>query len=488
MRPLRPSNIAHVVFVVLVFALVFGTHSRWVFTHFSNEPYLEDSGWLAYLFESADPLLRNPSAVNDLSFYAHHLSPHIFLFGAPLAKLFGFTGIQIFAYHQGFFFGLFLLSFCLIVARSDMRRRYWIVATVSAVVLGGLSNALFQAAAYPHDEIAMISIASLAVAAWLGHHRRLFLLCLMWLPLVREDGGFYAAVACLACIAVEHDRGRRMDSSTGLLTVLALAGIAASASSFLIKAWFFPGFTAFANNFSGHSWNHVTAAFVVERVQAMLHNLNILPVLLGCALLSAFDIRYLTGLVLLSPVLLLHLLAVRPEHGHFTLYFALPWLLPCAIWLAVFVRRSRMSHAAFIEGVVILAAALALSAPIQAAAGARGEFWFVAKWAFQRPIVDIRGMRDFVLWARKSLPTTEDGRGPNQNKDCVSQGIAALIPNEIRPDEVLTPDADLRACHVLFLMRGDMHYAELSTRAQAVGFERMGSKRNAEMWLVATGR
>jgi hypothetical protein len=42
----------------------------------------------------------------------------------------------------------------------------------------------------------------------------------------------------------------------------------------------------------------------------------------------------------------------------------------------------------------------------------------------------------------------------------------------------------LRACQVLFLMRGDMHYAELGTRAKAAGFERMGSKRNAEMWLV----
>ena len=273
-----------------MFALIFATHSRWIFTHFSTDGYLEDSGWLAYLFESADPLLHNPSGVNGLSFYAHHLSPHIFLFGAPLAKLLGLTGFEIFAYHQGLFFGLFFLSFCLIVARSDMRRRDWIVATASALVLGGLSNALFQAASYPHYEIAMISIASLAIAAWLAHYRLLFVLCLAWLPLVREDGGFYAAIVCIACVAVERDRGRRIDSSARLLTVLALAGLAASALSFLIKAWMFPGFSAFANNFSGDGWNHVTAAFVADRVQAMLRNLNILPVLLGCALLAA--VRY----------------------------------------------------------------------------------------------------------------------------------------------------------------------------------------------------
>ena len=216
----------------------------------------------------------------------------------------------------------------------------------------------------------------------------------------------------------------------------------------------------------------------------MLRNLNILPVLLGCAVLAAFDIRYLTGLVLLSPILLLHLLAVRPEHGYFTLYFALPWLLPCAVWLAVFVRRSRRSQAAFAEGVVILAAALVLSAPVQAAAGARGSFWFVASWAFQRPVEDIPSMQEFVRWARKSLAGTEDGRSPNGHKGCVSFGIAALVPNDIRPDEVLTTRSDLRGCDVLFLMRGDVQYAELGTRAKAAGFERVSSKHNAEMWLV----
>ena len=33
-------------------------------------------------------------------------------------------------------------------------------------------------------------------------------------------------------------------------------------------------------------------------------------------------------------------------------------------------------------------------------------------------------------------------------------------------------------------MRGDVQYAELSTRAEAEGFVRTSSKRNAEMWLV----
>jgi hypothetical protein len=387
---------------------------------------------------------------------------------------------------------LFFLSFFLLAGQPGLRRRDRIAAIVCAVLVGAVSNALFQAAAYPHDEIAMIAITSLAMAAWLAGYRRLFILCLLWLPLVREDGGFYAAVACLACVAVTVDRlaeapsarRRPMDSSIRLLLVLAIFGVIASAASFAIKAWFFPGFNAFANNFSGQWWNHVTPAFAWERVRAMLSNWNILPVLVGCVALAVFDIRYITGLVLLAPVYLLHLLAIRPEHGYFTLYFALPWLLPCAIWLAVFVRRSKVSPAAFAEMAVILVVALALSAPVQAAAGASGQFWFVAMWAFQRPVEDTRDMQEFVRWARRSLPAP-DPQQPNVSKVCVSQGIAALIPNEIRPSEVLAPRDGLRACHVLFLMRGDMHYADLSTRAQAAGFERMGSRLNAELWLVA---
>jgi hypothetical protein len=473
--------------VLLVSALIFATHYRWILTHFSSDGYLEDSGWLAYLFGAADPLLRNPSGVNGLSFYAHHLSPHIWLFGAPLAKVFGLTGFEIFAWHQGAFFGLFFMSCCLIAARAGLSRRDQLIAAASAALIGALSNALFQAAGYPHYEIAMIALTSLAIGAWLAGYGRLFVLCLIWLPLVREDGGFYVAVACLACVAVERDRQPHPHSHTRRLIVLALAGVGVSAASFLIKAWFFPGFDAFAHNFSGHRWNHVTVPFLVERAAAMLHNLNIVPVLVGCAVLSAFDVQYATGLLLLSPLYLLHVLAIRPEHGHFTLYFALPWLLPPVIWLAVFMRRAGTSQAAFPEAAFLLAAALALSAPIHAAAGARGNSWYVATWAFARPVANIKDMQNYLRWVRKEAPAIAEGLGADQRGQCMSQGIAALIPNEIRPGEVLTPDADLRACQIVLLLRGEMYYARFSERAEAAGLTPAGGRRNVEMWLL-TGR
>jgi hypothetical protein len=87
--------------------------------------------------------------------------------------------------------------------------------TLSVIFVGGLSNALLQAAAYPHDEIAILAMSTLALAAWVSDHRRLFAFCLLWMPLIREDGGFYAAFTCLICIALEHGSNRCDAASRG---------------------------------------------------------------------------------------------------------------------------------------------------------------------------------------------------------------------------------------------------------------------------------
>lgn len=139
-RKIRSVDIADLLFAILAFGAVFVVHARWIYTHFSSDGYLLDSGWLAYLFGSADPLLRNPLAVNNLSFYAHHVSPHIFLFGAPLAHLFSLSGIRILAYHQGLFFGLFFVSLYVMVRSANLPWRHRAVGLLVAAVVGTLSN------------------------------------------------------------------------------------------------------------------------------------------------------------------------------------------------------------------------------------------------------------------------------------------------------------------------------------------------------------
>src|SRR5262245_4133665 len=135
-------EVAERLLILLVAVAIFAIHARWIHTHFSNDPYLLDSGWFAYLFESRDPLLRNPSVINELSYYAHHLSPHLFLFGAPFRSLGGFTGIEIFAWHQGLFFALFFIALYLMVSGGSLRPRDRIIAPLIAVLIGALSNVL----------------------------------------------------------------------------------------------------------------------------------------------------------------------------------------------------------------------------------------------------------------------------------------------------------------------------------------------------------
>ena len=269
-------------------------------------------------WKSSDPWLRNPAGVNDLSFYAHHLSPHLFLFGAPIVRLFQLNGFEILALHAALFFGLFTAAL-LWTTWVDADWRVRLLLFLSGAGIGAVSNILFQAAGYPHYEIAMLSVTTLALAAWARGWRRLFIACVAWLPLIREDGGFYAAFVGLASWAVTDPTWRRPAHRSTLLVVIG-GGLAASAVSMLIQSQFFPGFDAFAFNFSGQSWSHVSGRFLADRAYAAITNPNIVPVLLGCLVLTYWDVRYAAGFVLLSPLYLLHLLSVREEHGHFTLY------------------------------------------------------------------------------------------------------------------------------------------------------------------------
>ena len=200
------------------------------------------------------------------------------------------------------------------------------------------------------------------------------------------------------------------------------------------------------------------------------------------------DRRYLTGVVLLSPVYLIHLVARRPEHGHFTVYFALPWLLPCAIWLAVFARRSSLSGARFTEAAVILGVALALCEPSPAYRDARRV---CGSW-HRRPF-DVRwstssGVQDFVLpGARKGMAATErrtmepeavrlpGDRGAGSQRGSPNRGS----DTRLRPSNVSDDHPDAR--------RSILWGADQTARSEAAGFRRMNSKEDApEVWVATT--
>jgi len=451
-------------------------HFRWVMGHFSTDGYLLDSGWLAYLLESGDPLLENPSAVNDLSFYAHHLSPHLFLFGAPFSRLLNLNGFEILAVHEAVFFGVFAAAL-MWGSYVDGRARFLVFGFLGALTIGALSNVLLQAAGYPHYEIATLSVTTLALVAWEKRWRRLFLACVIWLPLIREDGGFYAAFAAVASWVIAEQDQRVQHR--GLLLAVFVAGIVLSGASMLLKREMFPGFDAFQSNFSGQSWSHLSWPFIVDRARAAVTNPNIVPVLLGCGVLATRDLRYAAGLALLLPLFLLHLASVRDEHGQFTLYFALPWLLPAVVWLLLLARRHRLGHATMAEALVVVVLGIAMTAPAQAAAGIRTNFWYVIPWSLERPIFNLESMRRFARNAHRTF----DADGAPEGRACASVGVAALIPNDLRPKDVVALDVGLSECRTVLLMAGDIQSTAIGVELEARRFQKVGEFEAVQLWI-----
>ncbi|HYC53390.1 MAG TPA: hypothetical protein VEL28_00405 [Candidatus Binatia bacterium] len=478
-RGWRRAGLGRLALAVAGFAAVFTLHSRFVLTHFSRDGYLLDSGWFAWLLQSGDPWLHNPRSINELSYYAHHLSPYLFLLGTPLMLL-GLSGIESFAFHQGLTFGLFFLAVVALLP-SAAATRDRIVAGICAVSIGALADVLLQAAAYPHFEIALIAAAALMLAAIERGRWAASVACVIVLVLIREDGGLYAAAMSIAAIflaGIRPHQDERARSGVGLhpakrarsLAVVAAMSMAFTIVAVLAKALLFPGYATFGSNFSGDSWKHLSGDLLVERLQALVLNPNVAPALIGSLILAAFDLRYAVGIVIFSPLFALHLIAVREELGLFRLYYALPWLLACVVALAVFARRAAASSAHAVEAGIMLVMSVALTAPMLSTLGLHSS-WRVAEAAATRPVADLRAMQRFIA-------DTADAAGAA----CASTGIAALRPDDFLPAQVLAPRSPLESCEVVLLLRGDMHYRPLRTRLESDGFERRGARGNAEAW------
>ena len=184
-------------------------------------------------------------------------------------------------------------------------------------------------------------------------------------------------------MALEYGSGRR--DHLRKLAILAVSGVIASGGAFAIKTVFFPGFDAFTGNFAGRSWEHLSAGFMVARLRAMFGNANILPVLVGSAVLATRDVRYAAGVLLLSPLYLVHLISVRPEHGSFTLYYALPWLLAWVTCLCVFVERSKDVHIIWRRGTGRAGPVRDHDSPTAVSGGCDGNSWFMPRSALEGP-------------------------------------------------------------------------------------------------------
>src|SRR5262249_10331191 len=150
------------------------------------------------------------------------------------------------------------------------------------------------------------------------------------------------------------------------------------------------------------------------------------------------------------------------------LYYALPWLLPAVVWLAVFAKRSQARAIVLPECIILLVLSIAISAPLQRVVRAPGQFFYVAKLAFTRPVVSIPSMKEFALGVRQNYSHGAP-EGVSVESQCVSQGVAALIPNDVKVDEVvygINPESDLAKCRTVLLLRDEQN-GDLRVRAEA---------------------
>ena len=207
-----------------------------------------------------------------------------------------------------------------------------------------------------------------------------------------------------------------------------------------------------------------------------------MPVLAGSAILAAVDRRYASGFVLLCPLYLLYLLAVSSGPGEFTLYYALPWLLPPTVWMVVFARRSRAAATTLPESVVLVLVAAALSFPMHRILGVEREYSYVVKLAFVRPVFSISSLQRFVREARRSNAHGSLD-GTSVQSQCVSAAIAALVPNDVQPDEVIYADGNLEKCRAVLLLRGGSQDVPVRAQAEANGFKPIATRHNASLWV-----
>ena len=444
------DRVAGLAVTALFAGIVFYLNFRFVLVHFSSGGDLLDTGWFAWIMASGDPWLTSPRSVSGLSYFNYHLSP--WLSGLSLAfHALGVDRFTALALHQGAMFALLAGSlFALVLGAWAGRRSVLLYLAVALVVLFG--DVLLQIASFPHFEIAIPACCALGLALWQAGRHRLAVLAFALACLVREDGGLYAG-AFLIGLAALRPLGRQMLASRE--AGLAVAAILVSLVMFWIKSRYFPGYPTFTGNFSGKDWDHVTPQFIFERLAALAANPHALAVFVPALLLGLCSPRYFVFLLLFLPIIAAQLLAVRLQLGHFMAYYATPFVM---IWIGlvlVATDRARRQKLRWPEPAILLAAAILGSGPVLFAL--KPPAWFpVIAFALTGPVVDLPDLARQTSAAIGGVPGA-----------CVSLGVAALIPDDFTPAQVLDPDSDLAACRTVFLFNTDIHYKALRPRLAA---------------------
>lgn len=443
----QADRAARLVVAVLLCAIVFWLNYRFVLAHFARGSELLDTGWFLWIFTSGDPWLINPRAISDLSYFNYHLTPYV----SAISVLLHATGLDrftAFALHQGAIFALYAAGlFALVLPRWQGGRSPLLFT--AAALLAVCGDVVLQVATLPHYEIVIVAFCLFGAALWQSAHRGWGALAFALACLTREDGGLYAAALLFALALLPPLSRQTLRSSE---TLSGVACVLVALLMFAIKYVCFPGFSAFAFNYSGNHWDHLTADSIVMRLGNFVADPHAMTAIACAAVLGLASWRYLIQLVFMAPIIGAQLLAARIPLWTFRYYYVLPFLV---IWAGIFIvatSRARAGTLRAVEPAVILAFAIVASAPFLFVAAPKSMLP-VAALALVGETTDLPAFADALRDAIVPTPGA-----------CASIGVGGIIPNDLAPDQVVERGFNLDHCRSLFVFRRDGDYATFTWR------------------------
>lgn len=430
---------------VLCVATVFWLHARFVLVHFTQGALLFDTGWFAWIMASGDPWLTDPRAIDGLSYFNYHLTPYLSAISVVVHAI-GADRFVAYAIHQGAAFALVAGSLCGLVLTTwrGCRSGLLLAAAVIEMTIGDVT---LQVASLPHPEVAIVAFCLMGSALWLNRHRGWGTVAFAVACLVREDGGLYAA-AFLVALALLQPLGR--DTPRSREIALSVAAVVVSLLMFCVKSWFFPGFSAFAFNYSGNHWDHLTAENLGQRLREFATNPQVLTTIVPALLLAVVSWRYLLFPALMAPLIVAQLLAARAHLWEFHYYYALPFLVIWAGSVVVAADRSRRAVARGFEPAVLLVSAILGSAPLLFMLSGNNSLPVLGA-ALVQPVEDVSALSQEATRRAADVPDL-----------CVSTSIAAIAPDSFGPEQILGPDLNVNRCKTVFLYDGDPYARTLS--------------------------
>ena len=446
---------------ILPAALMFWGNACFIWNHFLEGPYLQDSGWYSAIVYHNDFFPKNPPAADwRPEYFGIHFSPAISV-ASLLSYAFPGDRVDWYCLFQGAIYAPLGASVALLIGRDTSLSRK--TSLHDALLVGGcglafaLNGQVIACMGYPHFEILVPVGICLMLAGLARGQTRLAWLGLVVTASAREDGGLHALSFLAAVLACEYLK-RPFPVKRKLVLTMMGAALAASVLAIIAQKAFFQsanyaaavreggqavkGLDLFRHEYLGvPAFAHIDGASLAHRARRFVEQDKFiaLPLIVTAAIaIARRDARYLLGWIVELPWLILNFVALQELKSRFAIYTGFPFVASI-FWVGVY---------AYVRGdsrrrTLLLLAAVAVSSTLGSAWSAPDAFLSF----FRRAATPLPIPRAKLLSFSRTLRANPDAYGPI----FVDHGMAAWtlerLPIEarihpggyIRDDEPLTP-------------------------------------------------